>query len=157
VTFLFAVQLTSSTRYGDSRAAYREVQERHQDIRRIEQTLGELAQLFNDVGATTAYLMDPRVLTVLFQMATLLGEQEEKIDAIETQAAEVAHDTEGGYAAPIIITYTRSLISFQVKAHRSRSEARPLCPKKTLVLLFPYCGHHSRSCWYRSGCLLRQP
>jgi syntaxin 1B/2/3 len=35
-------------------------------------------------------------------MATLLGEQEEKIDAIETQAAGVAHDTEGGYAAPII-------------------------------------------------------
>lgn len=48
--FISAAQLTSSNRYGDSRAAYREVQERHQDIRRIEQTLGELAQLFNDVG-----------------------------------------------------------------------------------------------------------
>jgi len=74
---IFAQALTSSTRYGDSRAAYREVQDRHQDLRRIEQTLGELGQLFND-------------------MATLLGEQEEKIDAIETQAAGVAHDTEGG-------------------------------------------------------------
>jgi syntaxin 1B/2/3 len=30
-------------------AAYREVQQRHQDIQRIEQTLTELAQLFNDV------------------------------------------------------------------------------------------------------------
>jgi syntaxin 1B/2/3 len=39
----------NSNRYGESRAAYREVQERHQDIQRIEKTLGELAQLFNDV------------------------------------------------------------------------------------------------------------
>lgn len=42
-------QLLSSNRYGESRAAYREVQERHEDIKRIEKTLGELAQLFNDV------------------------------------------------------------------------------------------------------------
>lgn len=39
----------SSNRYGESRAAYREVQERHEDIKRIEKTMGELAQLFNDV------------------------------------------------------------------------------------------------------------
>jgi syntaxin 1B/2/3 len=39
----------NSNRYGESRRAYREVQERHEDIKRIEQTLGELAQLFNDV------------------------------------------------------------------------------------------------------------
>ena len=39
----------SSTRYGESRAAYREVQERHEDIRKIENTLVELAQMFNDV------------------------------------------------------------------------------------------------------------
>lgn len=39
----------NSNRYGESRAAYREVQERHQDIQRIEQTIAELAQLFNDV------------------------------------------------------------------------------------------------------------
>jgi syntaxin 1B/2/3 len=39
----------NSSRYGESRAAYREVQERHQDIKRIEQTIAELAQLFNDV------------------------------------------------------------------------------------------------------------
>lgn len=39
----------SSNRHGDSRAAYREVQERHADIQKIERTLTELAQLFNDV------------------------------------------------------------------------------------------------------------
>jgi hypothetical protein len=43
----------NSNRYGESRAAYREVQERHQDIQRIEKTLGELAQLFNDVRMQT--------------------------------------------------------------------------------------------------------
>lgn len=44
-------QLSASTRYAESRAAYREVQERHTDIQRIENTLEELAQLFNDVSA----------------------------------------------------------------------------------------------------------
>lgn len=44
------LQLMNSNRYGESRAAYREVQERHEDIKRIEQTLAELAQLFNDVS-----------------------------------------------------------------------------------------------------------
>jgi len=39
----------NSNRYGESRAAYREVQERHADIQRIERTISELAQLFNDV------------------------------------------------------------------------------------------------------------
>jgi hypothetical protein len=50
-------QLMSSNRYGESRAAYREVQERHEDIKRIEKTLGELAQLFNDVGARTLQIL----------------------------------------------------------------------------------------------------
>lgn len=45
-------QLSSSTRYGESRMVYREVQDRHQDIQRIERTLEELAQLFNDVSMT---------------------------------------------------------------------------------------------------------
>ena len=44
-----SIQLSSSTRYGESRAAYREVQDRHEDIRRIERTLVEVAQLITDV------------------------------------------------------------------------------------------------------------
>jgi syntaxin 1B/2/3 len=43
------VKLTTSTRYGESRTAYKEVQERQQDLQRMEKTLAELAQLFNDV------------------------------------------------------------------------------------------------------------
>jgi syntaxin 1B/2/3 len=48
---LIVAQLMNN-RYGESRAAYREVQERHEDIKRIEKTLAELAQLFNDVSVT---------------------------------------------------------------------------------------------------------
>ena len=36
-------------RVGESRSAYREVQDRHKDLQRIERTIAELAQLFTDV------------------------------------------------------------------------------------------------------------
>jgi len=74
---IFAQALTSSTRYGESRAAYREVQDRHEDIRRIERTLEELAQLFND-------------------MSILVDQQNDAINTIETTATKVADDTGAG-------------------------------------------------------------
>ncbi|KAI0306511.1 t-SNARE [Multifurca ochricompacta] len=74
---IFAQALTSSTRYGESRAAYREVQERHEDIRKIERTLAELAQMFID-------------------MDVLVAQQDDTINAIETSAAQVEGDTEAG-------------------------------------------------------------
>ena len=43
------LQLSTSTAYGQSRTAYKEVQDRHEDIKKIERTIEELAQLFNDV------------------------------------------------------------------------------------------------------------
>jgi syntaxin 1B/2/3 len=46
---IFAQALTTSTRYNESRMAYREAQERHQEILKIEQNIAELAQLMNDV------------------------------------------------------------------------------------------------------------
>jgi hypothetical protein len=39
-----------TTRHPESRQAYMEVQDRHENIKKIERTLEELAQLFNDVG-----------------------------------------------------------------------------------------------------------
>jgi len=74
---IFAQALTSTTRYGESRAAYREVQERHEDIRKIERTLAELAQLFND-------------------MDVLVTQQDDTINAIEVSATQVHKDTEAG-------------------------------------------------------------
>jgi len=70
-------QALMNSRYTDSRAAYREVQERHEDIKRIEKTLAELAQLFND-------------------MSVLVEQQDETINVIQAQAAGVEKDTEAG-------------------------------------------------------------
>ncbi|KAG1891260.1 t-SNARE [Suillus subluteus] len=74
---IFSQALMNSTRYGESRAAYREVQERHQDIKRIEQTIAELAQLFND-------------------MSMMVEQQDETINTIQTTAEIVEKDMETG-------------------------------------------------------------
>ncbi|TFK27868.1 t-SNARE, partial [Coprinopsis marcescibilis] len=68
-------QLTNS-RFTEASSAYKEVQERH-DIKRIEKTLGELAQLFND-------------------MSISVEQQEEIIDTIERQTDAVENDTKIG-------------------------------------------------------------
>jgi syntaxin 1B/2/3 len=74
---IFSQALLNSNRYGESRAAYHEVQARHEDIKKIERTLAELAQLFND-------------------MSVLVEQQDETITAIEAQADTVVKDTEAG-------------------------------------------------------------
>ncbi|KAF8136719.1 t-SNARE [Boletus edulis] len=74
---IFSQALMNSNRYGESRAAYREVQERHQDIQRIEQTIAELAQLFND-------------------MSIMVEQQSEVIDNIETTTGAAQKDLEAG-------------------------------------------------------------
>ncbi|KAI9571237.1 t-SNARE [Boletus coccyginus] len=74
---VFLQAVSSSNRYGESRQAYREVQERHQDLQRIEVTLAELAQLFND-------------------MAVLISQQDEQIAVAETKAIGVEEDTRRG-------------------------------------------------------------
>ncbi|KIY68602.1 t-SNARE [Cylindrobasidium torrendii FP15055 ss-10] len=103
---IFSQALLSSNRYGESRAAYREVQERHEDIKRIEKTLGELAQLFND-------------------MSVLVEQQDETITAIETQAATVERDTEAG------LGYTEKAV---VSARAARKK-RWICFFITLTVL----------------------
>lgn len=74
---VFSQALLNTNRYGESKAAYREVQERHKDIQKIERTLAELAQLFND-------------------MSILVEQQDETLDVIEETAAHVEKDTEVG-------------------------------------------------------------
>jgi len=95
---IFSQALMNSNRYGESRRAYREVQERHEDIKRIEQTLGELAQLFND-------------------MSLVVEQQDEVINVIETQAAGVEKDTEMG------LQYTEKA----VVSARSARQKRWIC------------------------------
>ncbi|KAF8503834.1 t-SNARE [Gautieria morchelliformis] len=92
---IFAQALQSSDRYGESRAAYREVQERHEDIKRIERTLGELAQLFND-------------------MSILVEQQDETIETIQTAAMNVEKDTE------VRLQYTDKAVASARAARKKR-------------------------------------
>lgn len=92
---IFQQAVLDSNRLGSSRAAYREVQERHEDIKRIEKTLAELAQLFND-------------------MSVLVAEQDETIQNIETQAATVEKDTEAG------LQYTEKAVDSARAARKKR-------------------------------------
>ena len=71
-------QLLNSNRYGAARGAYREVQERHAEIQKIEKTLTELAQMFSE-------------------MAMLVEQQDETIVNVEGQAQGVDHDVKAGY------------------------------------------------------------
>ncbi|KAI6160103.1 t-SNARE [Pisolithus thermaeus] len=91
---VFSQALMNSNRYGESRAAYREVQARHQDIIRIEKTIAELAQLFNDVCPYSN--VTKLKLTVDVQMSVLVEQQDETINAIQTTATGVEKDTEVG-------------------------------------------------------------
>ncbi|KAH7914978.1 t-SNARE [Hygrophoropsis aurantiaca] len=103
---IFSQALMNSNRYGDSRAAYREVQERHQDIKRIEQTIAELAQLFND-------------------MSVMVEQQDETINVIQTTAQEVEKDTEAG------LGHT----SKAVDSARSARKKRWICFILSLVII----------------------
>uniref|UniRef100_A0A0W0FU27 t-SNARE coiled-coil homology domain-containing protein n=1 Tax=Moniliophthora roreri TaxID=221103 RepID=A0A0W0FU27_MONRR len=103
---IFSQALMNSNRYGESRAAYREVQERHEDIKRIEKTLAELAQLFND-------------------MSVLVEQQDETIVNIETQAAAVEKDTEAG------LQYTEKAVD----SARAARKKRWICFFITLIIL----------------------
>ena len=67
----------SSSRHGEARSALREVQSRHEDIKRIERTITELAQLFNE-------------------MSIMIEVQETKIDHIEVKAQETEVQMEQG-------------------------------------------------------------
>ncbi|GJJ12071.1 hypothetical protein Clacol_006312 [Clathrus columnatus] len=103
---IFADALQSTTRYGVARVAYQEVQERQADIKKIEYTLGELAQLFND-------------------MSILIDQQNEVVDEIEQRAGTVAIDSEQG------LKQTERA----VKSARSARRKRWICFFLTLIIL----------------------
>ena len=70
----------TSTRHGEARSALREVQSRHQDIQKIERTITELAQLFNE-------------------MSIMIEVQETAIDNIAQKAQETETQLESGLQA----------------------------------------------------------
>ncbi|GAA5839228.1 hypothetical protein JCM3766R1_003149 [Sporobolomyces carnicolor] len=70
-------QALMQSRASGARAAFAEVQSRNQDLRKIEETITQLAQMMQD-------------------MATLVLEQDESVKMIEAQAAQVNTDVEQG-------------------------------------------------------------
>ncbi|KAH9946004.1 t-SNARE [Epithele typhae] len=87
---IFSQALSSSSQYGMARMAYRETQDRHNDIKKIERTLEELAQMFND-------------------MSVLVAQQDEAIEQINTTAQNVELDArEGGKQVDKAVEHARS-------------------------------------------------
>ncbi|KAG4302650.1 hypothetical protein PCK1_001005 [Pneumocystis canis] len=74
---IFTQALLRSNRHGEARIALREVQERHQDIKQIERTIAELAELFNE-------------------MSILIDQQDEPLQSISRQAEIVHSNIEQG-------------------------------------------------------------
>ncbi|KIY50935.1 t-SNARE, partial [Fistulina hepatica ATCC 64428] len=103
---IFAEALSSSTRWSDSRTAYREVQERQEDLKKIEATLAELSQLFID-------------------MDTIVGQQEDTINHVEQLAQEVEDQTKQGAG------HTEKAVDSARRARRKRW----ICFWLTLILL----------------------
>ncbi|KAJ7072947.1 t-SNARE [Mycena amicta] len=88
---VFMQALTSNANYAHARSAYNEVQARAQDLRKMEQTLAELAQLFAD-------------------MALLVEQQNETLLAIEEGAKQTEeHAEEGAKQVGISVEIARSL------------------------------------------------
>ncbi|KAG6810235.1 hypothetical protein H0H92_012801 [Tricholoma furcatifolium] len=75
----FFSQSLLNSNYTASKATYREVQARHEDLLRIEQTLTELARLVNEISL-------------------LVEEQDDVIFAIETQAHIAERNVEAGFS-----------------------------------------------------------
>ncbi|KAI0724061.1 t-SNARE [Cerioporus squamosus] len=103
---VFSQALMTSNRYGEARSAYRDVQERHRDIKNIEKTLTELAQLFND-------------------MSILVEQQDEQITHINDTVKEVETDVEVG------LNYT----SKAVDSARSARKKRWICFILCLIII----------------------
>lgn len=74
---IFANATLRSNRHGEAKSALREVQERHQDIKKIERTIAELAQLFNE-------------------MNVMMDEQAPMVQQIDQTAEAVKGDIVGG-------------------------------------------------------------
>ena len=55
-------QATMGSRFAQSQNVYSEVQKRHEDIKKIERTISELAQMMNDVSNITTQCFEPLVM-----------------------------------------------------------------------------------------------
>ncbi|TXT04261.1 hypothetical protein VHUM_04259 [Vanrija humicola] len=76
-TQVFSQALLNSNKYGAARGALHEVQQRHQELQKIEKTMTELAQMFQE-------------------MSMLVEQQDETIGQVEQQTLDVHNNIELG-------------------------------------------------------------
>ncbi|KAL1409517.1 hypothetical protein Q8F55_003500 [Vanrija albida] len=76
-TQVFSQALLNTNRYGAARGAFREVQERHAELQKIEKTMSELTQMFSE-------------------MAQLVEQQDESIQQVENHTLQVSEDIRAG-------------------------------------------------------------
>ncbi|KDN42196.1 t-SNARE, partial [Tilletiaria anomala UBC 951] len=84
----FQQAMRSCTRPGEARTALREVQERHEDIRKIERTLAELAALFNDIDILLTEHGDE--VSAIFHTTEVSKEAMKEAESYLAQGAEHA-------------------------------------------------------------------
>lgn len=75
--FFLKLALLNANRRGEAKTALAEVQQRHQELLKLEKTMAELTQLFND-------------------MEQLVIEQQENIEVIDKQVENAQQDVEQG-------------------------------------------------------------
>lgn len=114
---VFTQALLNTNRMGEARGVQREVQQRHVEIQKIERTMGELAQMFNE-------------------MAMLVEQQDEAITNVEAQTQQVDHDIQGGN-----VQLDKAIIKAK-KARRKKwicfwilSECLPSCNANSSVII----------------------
>lgn len=92
---IFSQALLNANRRGEAKTALAEVQQRHQELLKLEKTMAELTQLFND-------------------MEQLVIEQQENIEVIDKQVENAQQDVEQG------VGHTNKAVKSARRARRNK-------------------------------------
>lgn len=123
----------SSNRYGEANSVYKNAQARNEDFKKMEKALADLCELFTQV--CPFYLsLGQSVLTLAIQLASMVEQQDDTLNAIITTAQTIEKDTEAGCVLPrvvflILLTFylvsnkQRKLLSLRVLPERSAGSA----------------------------------
>ena len=99
---IFSQALLNANRRGEAKTALAEVQARHQELLKLEKTMAELTQLFND-------------------MEQLVIEQQQNIEVIDKNVEEAQQDVEQG------IAHTNKAVKSARRARRNKYRCIAIC------------------------------
>ncbi|CCF58715.1 hypothetical protein KAFR_0F01190 [Kazachstania africana CBS 2517] len=99
---IFSQALLNANRRGEAKTALAEVQARHQELIKLEKTMAELTQLFND-------------------MEQLVIEQQENIEVIDKNVEEAQQDVEQG------VGHTNKAVKSAKRARRNKIRCIIIC------------------------------